>query len=203
MRESLKIGVDIDGVLADFNTAYINLLLKLTNEDKFPARPFDIPCWFYPEHFGYSKDQISSVWDEIIINDTFWETLKPYADTAECIDLLHGRSIRGDYVYYITSRPGTYAKQQTENWLKVNNSLRLSGWREYVPTVIITNEKGAAAKLLDLDYYIDDKIENCEDVASSSSQTYIYMLDQPWNRRDSRFTGIKRISSPLDMLREI
>lgn len=205
MRNAVKIGIDIDGVLANFNPKYIDLIIKTTGKDLFPPRPFEIKTWSYPSTYGYTFTDEELTWNKILNNDTFWFALPAYDWTAEAIDQLHGRSIRGDFVYFITSRPGVYAKQQTEDWLRTHNSiLRPSGWRDYVPTVLITSEKGSAAKLLDLDYYIDDKMENCEDVIGRSPKTQVYIMDQPWNReRISSYKNMIRVDSPLTFLKDI
>ncbi len=50
----LKIGVDVDWVLANFNDSFIERVIKVTGEDKFPPRPFDITTWDYPQVYGYS-----------------------------------------------------------------------------------------------------------------------------------------------------
>jgi len=79
-----------------------------------------------------------------------------------------------DDVYFITSRPGIDAKIQTEDWLYN------AGYPH--ATVLISSAKGLCAQALKLDVYIDDRWENCVDVATTSLKTKVFLLDRPWNR---------------------
>jgi uncharacterized HAD superfamily protein len=55
-------------------------------------------------------------------------------------------------------------------------------------TVLISSEKGLCARALNLDYYIDDKWENCVDVGMESN-TKVYLLDRPWNQSEYNVIG--------------
>ncbi len=167
----MRIGCDIDGVLADFNTAFIARVIHITGHDLFPPRPFDIPCWAYPQFYGYSEAEESAVWKDICADPTFWQSLPDYADTQASIDYLMTRQQAGDDLYFITSRPGIAAKVQTERWLrrhKVGN-----------PTVLISSDKGGCCRALKIDTYIDDRWENVVDTAAIGVRTAL--LNRPWN----------------------
>jgi uncharacterized HAD superfamily protein len=167
------IGVDVDGVLADFNTAFIDLVVHLTERDLFPKRPFDIPTWNYPEHYGYTAAELSAVWEEIKSNDWFWAKLPSYPDVVRSMLYLTACQRQGDDVYFITSRPGLCAKRQTESWI----------WERagYRPTVLISSHKGLCANALELDAYIDDRWENVYDVATVRRDMRVVLLNRPWN----------------------
>jgi len=70
-----RIGVDIDGVLANFWEAYENLTIQVSGEDRFGKARWPNqypPSWNWPEdHFGYSKATMSEVWNTIRTNSTF------------------------------------------------------------------------------------------------------------------------------------
>lgn len=206
----MRIGFDVDGVLADFNAGLIERAIQVTGEDKFPPRPFAIPTWNYPQHYGYSAEQVSAVWEAIKGSETFWASLPSYDWTMAVLDKLVTLRHDGHDVYFITARPGCYAKLQTEDWLE---RYGFEG-----PTVLITAAKGSAAITLDLDTYIDDKPENIQDVAEVLNNTRfvrkqevdspaVYLLNQPWNTSFT-FQGyhrspVKRIDNPMQMLNEI
>jgi uncharacterized HAD superfamily protein len=148
-----------------------------------------ITTWEYPQDsFGYSNEEIKRVWKDISNDKTFWLTLSPYKDTYNFISAL---SRYNNDFYFITSRPGKTAKLQTELWLDKFSTQPL--------TVLISSEKGLCAKALKLDYYIDDKTENCIDVDENSS-TKCFMLAQPWNRQ---IYGIERINSIMKFMEVI
>lgn len=165
------IGVDIDGVLADFNGSFIERVIQVTGEDKFPPRPFDIPLWNYPEHYGYTAEENSAVWENIKSDRTFWRTLEPYPDARAALAYLD-EVTRHDDLYFVTARPGVAAKIQTEYWLTTHGY-------EY-PTVLIASDKASIAQALKFDVYIDDRWENCEAVRTRS-RAKVFLMSRPWN----------------------
>jgi hypothetical protein len=201
-----RIGIDMDGCLADFNTAFINLIIKETGEDLFPPRPFDITEWHYPQSFGYTNGKhLNKVWKAIEESDTFWETLKPLKGAQETIIQLYGRVLKGDDVYFITTRPSTgkvSAKHQTEKWLMNQTVGYLDIWADFYPTVLVTSQKGAVAQALNLTHLIDDKWENCVDVEVSTDETQVYLLDRSWNQ-GMEDNWIQRVGSVMDMIKEL
>ena len=184
----MKIGIDVDGVLADFNKAFIDRTVQVVGKDLFPIRPFDIPCWDYPQHFGYTNPECSTVWENVKQDDTFWYQLFPYDGVPEFLSQLN--SAEHD-IYFITNRPGVYVKSQTESWLEFHNFGLQTEAFSY-PTVLISAEKGLCAKALGLDLYIDDRTENCLDVNHMSPKTRVVMLARPWNTEQN---GIARLGT--------
>lgn len=178
----MRVGIDVDGVLARFNEAYISLIVRATGRDLFGPRPVDIRTWNYPEQqFGYSADEISAVWAAIKESPAFWADLDAYDGTCPQLTRLY---LAPHDCYFITSRVGLYCKGQTERWLAAKGF--------YQPTVLITGHKGLAARTLGLDAYVDDRWENALDV--STTKTHSYLLTQPWNEGyDAAAAGITRI----------
>lgn len=167
----MRIGLDIDGILADFNRSYMALLVELTGEDKFG--PDYVPTtWAYPTSVGYTKENETDAW-EIIKHSNFWSILDAYPGVDEFLSNL---PTNHDY-YFITSRPGERAKLDTEDWF-MQHGVDL-------PTVLISSEKGECCHALNIDLYIDDKNENVLDVLDKSPSTDVYMLGRPWNSQQS------------------
>lgn len=188
----MRIGFDIDGVLADFHERFIERIITVTGKDLFPPRPFDIPCWQYLRHYGYTPNEENAVWVNITKDPTFWFGLNPYDGASDVIANLRILSYAHD-VYFITSRPGFLAKQQTEAWLTGR-----SGDFLWVPTVLISSDKGGCAKALKLDAYVDDRWENCQD---TKDLCLTFMIDRPWNRdRGLQGAGLVRVSQPASVL---
>lgn len=173
----MRLGVDIDGCLADFNSRYIALTISRTGKDLFPPRPFDITTWSYPESYGYTKQDMASVWHEIRHNPYFWESLPRYEDVPAAMRLIINAIQYGHDLYFITSRPGMLAKKQTENWLAA--SMADVTRTPPIPTVLISSEKGLACRALELDAYVDDRWENALDVSTTCTRSYL--LNRPWN----------------------
>lgn len=189
------IGCDIDGVLADFNTGFIERFVHVTGRDSFPPRPFDIPTWNYPEHYGYTAAEVTAVWENIKADTRFWANLPPYADAMAFLHALELRQlVQHDEIYFVTARPGIEAKRQTEHWLQCNGF--------YHPTVLISSAKGQCAEALKMDRYLDDRWENVVSVAGTPN-TYAYMLVRPWNRgRNHHHHGITEVTTVLSFLEQ-
>ncbi len=179
----MRIGFDIDGVLANFITAYQKLTIAKANGLNLfePGDDIDPPCWNWPELRGYSTSTMKLVWEEIASSRSFWYGLKA---TADCSTLdLCIQSLEHEHdVYFVTSRPGQYAKRQTEAWLK--RELYYPSC-EITPTVLISVDKGAACKTLKLNAYIDDNLDNARSVLDQSPSTRVYLLNRRYNQGDA------------------
>lgn len=186
----VRIGVDCDGVLADFNRAYMDLCVTTTGRNLFPPN-YAPHTWSYPEAAGYTADEISRVWAGIKLDPEFWLSLYPMAGAHAAMDELVMRSRWGNDVYFVTARPGISAKDQTERWL------RSACGGAMTPTVLISSDKAMCAIALNLDHYIDDRWENALDVAQTHTRSYL--LTQPWNTEfNAEEGGITRVDTLAD-----
>lgn len=168
----MKIGFDMDGVLSDFYTPYENLIVEIAGVDLFPGRfPAVFPTtWNWPEAAGYDDKTVAAAWERIKTDPVFWTKLGPLPGMSE---LIWAGLDRGHELTFITTRPGIATRDQTRTWLETRGI--------DAPQVIVTHDKGTAARLLELDVYIDDKGENVQDVQVKSPLTRVYMLDRPYN----------------------
>lgn len=186
--KSLRIGVDVDGIVADFNTSYKELIESITNVKLPPITDTYPDKWGWEIEAGLSKADESRVWKEIITSPTFWYELPTHKGAKEFLANLNDFYYNHD-IYFITSRPGAGAKSQTEMWL--------TSFRFQNPTVLISSQKGLCAKALKLTHYIDDRIENCLDVKAEAFNTNGYMLARPWN---TTLDGIPRLNNLEEFL---
>jgi len=178
MGQQLIVGCDVDGVLADFNTAYRQRLIDVTGRELIP--PFvnghEPGMWYYAtDEYGYTKEEDSAVWKSIIADPYFWGDLTNYPDTRRFIADLY-MNVDPEMVYFITTRPGVKVKDQTEEWLRVRGV--------YNPTVLIAADaeaKGRLAVGLGLTHFIDDRPENCFSVLYHSPETKVYLLTHKYN----------------------
>lgn len=187
----MTIGCDLDGVLADWNSSFIRLVKEHTKRDLF-GPSFAPRTWNYAEDAGYTTEEVRQVWNVIKGSRTFWAGLEPYYDekVVQALDLLHHKQAHGDEVYFITSRPGYCAKEQSESWLEHHGMGR--------PTVLISSDKGGCAAALKLDAYLDDNLENVMGVRVMRPQCQTFLCDRPWNRGiDSRIESLWAIPGVL------
>jgi uncharacterized HAD superfamily protein len=179
----MRIGFDIDGVLADFVTAYQDAFVRLTGRNTFlPGDNLDPPEWNWPTLRGYTKEETSAVWEHIKSSSDFWLNLQEDPGCSTLRTLLYTLE-REHEVYYITSRMGQRVKRQTEIWLIEH--LRYPAITNVYPTVLIVGHrvKGIVARALQLDVYIDDNMDNVNDCAHDAPHTRTYLLNRAYNQR--------------------
>jgi hypothetical protein len=175
---SLNIGIDIDGILAQFESGFRR---KLYEVRKVPAvlqvTHLDITTWDWPQsQFGYTDEEVSLAWAMVKSDPCFWSSLDPHEDAREFLETLGTLARRHDHhVYFITHRTGFRARHQTELWL------RMMGWDHERPTVLLAEDKGTVCRIFDIHLYIDDKNENVASVLAHAPKTRGFMLARPWN----------------------
>ena len=191
--ETVEIGIDLDGVVANFAKAFSIYANKfygcpIINHEK------EILLWDWEKWYPISKEQVRVVWKLICETDNFWKKLEVLdrSDFDYMRDSL--QSLKRANIYFITTRvesKGESVKKQSEEWLRMN------GWTN--PTVIVCKEKGKMAALLDLDFFIDDKTENIVDVKLAVPDCLVYARDVPHNHNCEEILGetegYKRVTS--------
>lgn len=199
-----KLGIDIDGCLANFNLAYGKRLAEANGNDLLPEGWKDKPevfvCWNWDSHYGYTPEIQNLVWRRDIINNpTFWGTLRGYPLTVETVKKLNFMAKAGMEVSFLTNRMGLMVKQQTEKWLYDIGI-------DY-PTVIIASDKIPIIRAMGLNFYVDDKLETCNDLARVAEgedlpvKGRVYMVDAPYNR-EGRHDGVRVVGSVKEALQE-
>jgi 5'(3')-deoxyribonucleotidase len=173
----MKIGVDVDGVLADFYAEYRREAAKLTGRDFKGIDPVD---WGW-SNFNLTPDEHKTIWKTIAETEEFWTFLAKLPNT----DLLLQLTEKHD-VYFITNRApaaGRSLTQQTAEWLQE---------RFYIayPQVLVTKHKGAVCKALGIELFIDDNVDNCKEVEAQEIKVYLNTLPHNLENKD-----LKRVNN--------
>ena len=161
-RKRLNIGVDIDGVLADFMGGARKLLKEM-----FDGRPNDslVQTGWGLDSLGFSLVEERQFWEQLDRTPNWWMGLKTLPNTNILADLCQTHR-----VIFITNRKdaqvGKPIEQQSAIWLMHNYPI-------YIPTVVISDDKGPVARGLKLDAYIDDRPKNVREVAEQGITTYL------------------------------
>lgn len=173
----MRIGFDVDGVLADFANAYQRLIIEVSGKNLFHPTDGDRPpCWDWPEFRGYDKATMKEVWGRIKASER-WNLDLDELEGCRTLRMCILDMMRWHDIYFVTNRPSKDAKWQTEQWLMLHLGIER-------PTVLISEDKGPIAKALKLDVYIDDKFENIVDTLKSSQHTRAYLLDKTYNQNE-------------------
>ena len=193
----MRIGFDVDGVLACFDPAYTRVLAHTSGRTLIP--PGFVPdCWDFDVKAGYTPAEIRTAFDVIHGDPSFWSKLSTHGGIATVAHYWH-ELMENHEIYFITNRRGVRVKAQTEAWLC---GYLYPNAGEQV-TVLISANKGQCAQALSLDAYIDDKPENVLDVAILSPYTKPFLLTQPWNTAVPHSKQFRRVESVEDFLLEL
>jgi hypothetical protein len=221
---SIRIGFDMDGVIADFATAYRDVERRLfagaspgrpdepereeeAREQRASRgaadqtdRPGETPAESHPPHELRRRRDL--VWKEIERTQNFWTTLRPLEDGG--VRRIHQLMLRHRWeVFFLTQRPATAGdtvQRQSQRWL-VQQGFDLPS------VLVIGGSRGAAAAALRLSYHVDDHPQNCIDVRSESTARPLLIVpeDDAAIINSARKLGIgaaASLSACLDILEE-
>jgi uncharacterized HAD superfamily protein len=169
----MMIGLDIDGVLADFITPFLQMLERRTGSGSIDPASVTDPNFM--QHPFLTKEIVFECLEAASYNPDFWRTLAPLPTPAQwhALDRISGEH----EVAFITHRwvRDTYDIHQiTCDWL------RRHGITD--PVVYFTQEnKSVLVQKLKIEIFVDDRHENCADVATETS-ALVFMPHRPYNQ---------------------
>ena len=162
----LRVGFDLDGVVADFRTAFLDAAATLLGRAAIrrPSAPL-------PDFDAVSPADAKRVWRVITETPNWWLGLAAYepAQIARLYEL--ARRFRWE-VSFLTSRiptAGDSVQFQSQTWLESHGF--------YMPAVVtVPGSRGEIANALRLDVVIDDQFLNCLEVVGASQAKAMLML---------------------------
>jgi len=202
---------DIDGVLADFIAGFMRVAKEVVGRDLPYVDTLTHEHWdSFP---GLTDAEVAGTWKYIstYIGYEFWTTLSPLATRDEFLgiaslmppDFFGGLSGYGHRVYFATNRQTPGAQAATASWLLYNSTSRVVGAH---PHVVITKRKGEFCRVVDADYYIDDKSENVDcAIWMTDKKVKAFVIDRIYNRGvyAPHSSSAKRVSSITEFLEEV
>jgi FMN phosphatase YigB (HAD superfamily) len=154
------IGLDIDGVLADFTGALYREAERMGLRHHFPELEKPHPWDFGTPHFN-------TVWNEVAHHDWFWLSIPPIPGAVEAVTFKPRA--------YITAR--TISNRTTIKWL------RKHGFPvpERCYSVGRADMKIDLAHKLGITHFVDDKPETVEALNKVGIKTYMFHAPCNWH----------------------
>jgi hypothetical protein len=193
----MRLGFDLDGTIADMKSALAQEARRLwpgldpavlptsAVVDEAPKEGVegDAAATAAPAMGALSSRQQRELWNAVCARENFWETL----DEIEPGSLKRLYQMVREHrweLMFMTSRPeskGDRAQLQSHRWLMKH------GYE--TPTVMVVHgSRGKICSALALDVLVDDRPENCLDVAIDSSARAILM----WRGDEGKVPGSAR-----------
>ena len=202
---TVRVGFDMDGVLADFARAYREVEASLfggsASMDASAPEPSTRPgVAETPQRPYRTWRRNDAVWAAIRATPDFWVALDPIEEGV--VGRLHALMLdRRWEIFFITQRPptcGDTVQRQTQRWL------REQGFE--MPSVLpVSGCRAATLTALSLHYYVDDDAKNCVDVRSDCGARPILIVDDDdavalSSARRLRIATAPGIGAALDIL---
>lgn len=186
----MKIGIDLDGVCYDFTGAFCRYV---------DMNHASVNRWEFYKDWGWSTSLFLKRCREAIKDGELFYSGDLIPGTKKAFDTLRAM---GHTIHLVTDRCSLDPDDTsdiiagTRLWL-IANGLNYE-------TIHFTGDKDTVVKELELDFFLDDKVENYEMVGP---HTRAYLFDQPWNRMgDGLSDPFRRVggwSTFVDRVREI
>ena len=163
---SLRLGFDIDGVLANFRAAFREAAIRIVRGEVEDVDPGETP----DSESSLSPEDVRRVWDYIAKTPNWWMEIDAY-EPEQIARLYNLTRTAGWEVFFMTKRPpsaGDSVQFQTQWWIE--------RFGFYLPSVLtVPGSRGDVANALRLDLLVDDQLINCVEVVSASPTKAILM----------------------------
>lgn len=178
---SLRVAFDLDGTIADmhvslrkeaqrlFGEADVQQTVDEAQKDTAENEP---ESKLVMKELHLTSRQQSQLWDHVRTVENFWSSL-PEIEPGIVARIAHAASARRWEILFLTTRPmvaGETTQIQSQRWLEAHGFP--------LPCVfVVQRSRGKIADALQLDAVVDDRPENCLDVAVESKAKPILIWD--------------------------
>lgn len=183
----IKVGLDIDGVLADLVWTFTGLAHE---RYKTPQYPIGLqPVWAFKNIL--SNKQSDKIWRTLDENPGLWASAHIIPTEPEMAYLLTLPDIE---FFYITNRPEASA-DATARWLRENNFPNRNN-------LFLTPNKEDVINANDIQYMLDDRPRNIFDIEEYCPGCIPMVRDWLYNR-DETLNGITRVASLSEYIYQV
>jgi uncharacterized HAD superfamily protein len=179
----LRVGFDLDGTVADMYFALRREAVKLFGDEVLrapveaslpqqadeeqtpqPKSEDDSLATLAIQELHLTARQQDQLWDHVKRIDNFWTTL-PELEPGIISRIAKTARERRWEVIFLTTRPSTsgdLVQLQSQQWLEAHGF-------QYPSVYVVQRSRGKIADALALDAFVDDRSENCLDIAVEST----------------------------------
>jgi hypothetical protein len=195
----LRLGFDMDGVVADLNAALVREAALLFPGLELQAEPVRLeqappapaqgpaagtePAEIVPSSLPLTRRQQRQLWDAVKSIPNFWETLDE-TEPGIVSRIAETSRVRRWEIIFLTSRPscaGDVVQVQSQRWLQRHGF-------ELPSVFVVSTSRGRIASALELDVVVDDRPENCLDITLDSKARAILI----WRGEETGVTASAR-----------
>jgi hypothetical protein len=189
-----RIGIDFDGVLANFARGFTGVLATLFPEAGIILKDHT-DCRHYDDWGeGVTAEMLESAWVAVNRDGSFWSTLPALCPPMEQGELL-GLSLQYD-LFALTTRPqntGRSIVAQCRQWMK-HHGLEHAG-------LAVCHDKWLVGAALGLTHYLDDAPEQISKLRWAVKNCQCYLMDQPYNR--GVLPDVPRVKTVMDFIQQV
>jgi hypothetical protein len=217
----LRIAFDLDGTVADMYFALRREAIAIFGDEVLrkaepqSARPQDAvkteeaaeqkvdPDDTVLHELHLTARQQSELWDHVKKVENFWTTL-PELEPGIISRIARAAADRRWEIIFLTTRPSTageLVQLQSQRWLAAHGFA-------YPSVYVVHRSRGKIADALGLDAFVDDRPENCLDIAVDSKAKVILiwhgnMKDVPAGARRLGIRPVATITEALALLEQL
>lgn len=191
----MMIAVDIDAVLADFLSKFLEYRNYIYHTNYVRD---DFYTYIWAEVFGESKEQMYAILSDFF-ESGYVDQIKPMPGAVAGIGALEKQ---GHEVYVVTSRP-RMIKDLTLRWLRKN-------FGNVFKAVFFSNQpaygsfgptKGEICRQIRAKVFIDDQLSYCRECLEEGRR--VFLFDNPWNKDLDVPSGVIRAYSWPEIIENI
>ena len=226
---ALRVGFDLDGTVADMYSALHREAVKLFGEEvlrkaayktkqpqevkgeqnnkkeKSEPEPEDDAATTHlaMQELHLTSRQQMKLWDHVKRVENFWTTL-PELEPGIIARIAKAAHDRRWEVIFLTTRPATagdLVQIQSQQWLSAHGF-------QYPSVFVVQRSRGKIADALHLDAFVDDRPENCLDIAVESKAKVILIWHGdlkavPAGAKRLGVRPVNRISEAIQLLEQL
>ncbi|MEO7158060.1 MAG: hypothetical protein ABI039_10880 [Vicinamibacterales bacterium] len=230
----MRVGFDLDGTVADMSVALHREALKLFGDEALTPAATRTPAPQEPraetaadgppppqidpgtptteddqappqamQELQLTARQRMQLWDHVKTIENFWNTL-PELEPGIISRIATTARARRWEVIFLTTRPSTagdLVQLQSQRWLEAHGF-------QYPSVFVVQRSRGKIAAALALDAFVDDRPENCVDIAVESKAKVImvwhgHLADVPAGAKRLGVEAVTTISEAMTLLERL